>query len=260
MKLRLVLSGGSLKIDKLSVLIDKKEGFSSLSLTEQTKYLAYFFCRITGTSTFSPKNVVRVFEEAHLPTPSNMSVVFSSLQNNRIFLRQREGYAIHRDVLEKLDQEFRKTPRTFSQAPLLRSQVGNVTNRNRRSFLNEAILCYECRAYRASIILTWIMTLDHLYDYIIKHALSAFNKELASKSHKITNIRTKDDFTDLKESIFIEICRSAKIITNDEKKLLDEKLGVRNSCSHPNTIVVPESKAASFIEDLIHNIVLKYPL
>lgn len=58
--------------------------------------------------------------------------------------------------------------------------------------------------------------------------------------------------------IFIEFCRTAKIITNDERKILDEKLDIRNSCSHPNNIKISESKATRFLEDLIDNILIKY--
>lgn len=62
----------------------------------------------------------------------------------------------------------------------------------------------------------------------------------------------------LKESKFIEICRSANVISNEVRKILDEKLGIRNTCAHPNSIVISESKSTSFIEDLIENVMLKF--
>ena len=71
-------------------------------------------------------------------------------------------------------------------------------------------------------------------------------------------INTKDDFGDLKESVFIEACRGANIITNDIRKILDTKLGIRNSFAHPSTIMLPKSKALEFIEDLVNNVISKY--
>jgi hypothetical protein len=58
---------------------------------------------------------------------------------------------------------------------------------------------------------------------------------------------------------FIEILRSAAIVTKDIR-ILDEKLGFRNTCAHPNDIVIPESKVLAAIEDLVYNVLLKYPL
>jgi hypothetical protein len=59
----------------------------------------------------------------------------------------------------------------------------------------------------------------------------------------------------LRECGFIEICRSAKSITNDFRKILDEKLGCRNSYAHPSGIKITKVKAKSFIEDLLDNVV-----
>jgi hypothetical protein len=72
------------------------------------------------------------------------------------------------------------------------------------------------------------------------------------------SVHTKDDFGELKESQFIEICKSAGIISNDVRKILDAKLGIRNSFAHPSNIKLPKSKALEFIEDLIENVILKY--
>ena len=63
---------------------------------------------------------------------------------------------------------------------------------------------------------------------------------------------------EMKESKFIEICRAAKIISNDVRKILDTSLGVRNSCAHPSGITVSNVKVIAFVEDLVENVVLKY--
>ncbi len=53
--------------------------------------------------------------------------------------------------------------------------------------------------------------------------------------------------------------RSAGIITNDVRKILDTQLGFRNTAAHPSTVDVPESKVVGAIEDLVLNVILKYP-
>lgn len=99
-----------------------------------------------------------------------------------------------------------------------------------------------------------------MYEYVLAHKLNEFNSALSKQpwNSKRLKIAKKDDFGEIKESDFILVCRSARIITGDVRKLLDEKLGFRNSCAHPSSIAVGDSKVLSFIEDLIDNVVAKH--
>jgi len=56
------------------------------------------------------------------------------------------------------------------------------------------------------------------------------------------------------------VTRSADVISNDVRKILDEKLGTRNSSAHPSAIAIAikRSKVIAFVEDLVENVVLKY--
>jgi hypothetical protein len=88
-----------------------------------------------------------------------------------------------------------------------------------------------------------------------------FNNALSKrkdKSIKIKSITKIDDFSEIPEKIFIDIARSAKIISNDVRKILDVKLGIRNSCGHPSGITISEVKATDFIQDLVENVVIKF--
>ena len=105
--------------------------------------------------------------------------------------------------------------------------------------------------------------MDHMFTYILTHKLSAFNAVLSQntdKNVKVKAVAQRDDFTEMKETKFIELCRSAQIISNDVRKILDQKLGTRNSCAHPSGITINKSKVIDFVEDLVDNVVLKYPI
>ena len=54
--------------------------------------------------------------------------------------------------------------------------------------------------------------------------------------------------------------RAANVFNNDVKKILDEKLGIRNTAGNPSTVTVHGTKAANFIEDLVENVLLKFPI
>jgi len=112
------------------------------------------------------------------------------------------------------------------------------------------------------VVMVWLMTVDHLQRYVLAHKLLEFNGAWAKRADcKGRVITTQDHFLEVKdESAFIEILRSATIITKDIRRILDEKLGFRNTCAHPNDVVIPESKVLAAIEDLVYNVVLKYPL
>jgi hypothetical protein len=115
---------------------------------------------------------------------------------------------------------------------------------------------------RATIVMCWILVQDHLIDLVLQKHLAEFNACLAlvkDRRVKVSTVTVRDDFGDIPEGKFIELLRSSKIISNDVRKILDEKLGTRNSCAHASGIIVKPSKVIDFVSDLIENVILKYP-
>ena len=243
---------------QLSDFIDRKEGFSSLDLIEQVKYLAYFYVKLTNDPIFTTRNVKDYFNLADLPQPSNVTDLCNKLVGKRVFVATDKGYKLHRETYRELRNEFSANKPKKRASKKLRDLLPKVKLDENRNFLNEAISCYEIGAYRAAIIMTWLLVIDNLYEYILAQNLNEFNKALALQNLKLKKVTVKEDFNELKEAKFIEIARSANIISNDVRKILDEKLGTRNTCAHPNNIVVGESKATSFIEDLVDNVLVRF--
>ncbi len=123
----------------------------------------------------------------------------------------------------------------------------------------EALNCYRVESYRATIILVWILAIGHLQKYIFDQKLNGFNTALAKNPDKrVQEIVNYDDFSDLPEAKFIELARASKVISNDVRKILDEKLGIRNSAAHPSGIVFNGHKVTEFALDIINNVLLKY--
>jgi hypothetical protein len=146
--------------------------------------------------------------------------------------------------------------------PYLQTAISKLAEDNRRRFMAEAISCLAVNARRAAIIMVWSGTLDHLYDYVLKHKIADFNSAISKRSDKYAKliVKLKDDFSDIKDSVFIEVCRSAGIISGDVRKILDQKLDVRNTHAHPSSVEVGETKVVDFIEDLVTNVIVKYVL
>jgi hypothetical protein len=234
---------------------------------------AYYLRRHAGSTSFGMQDVRECFAQAALRVPTDLGALLKSLSNGRRapLLRVTGGdYALSAFGAAEVEAVLPAAPVGTAQLgsfldvalPHLRRVIGKVTDPQRRDFLAEAIACLGAGARRATVILTWIAALDHMQDYVITHHLVAFNSALAKRTDKLAKLQisSRDDFSEISEASLIEVCRSAAIITKDVRKILDEKLGFRNSCAHPSSIQIGDSKVVSFIEDLVDNVIAKYPI
>jgi hypothetical protein len=129
--------------------------------------------------------------------------------------------------------------------------------------LDESLKCYKAGAFRAAIVMCWNLAYDHLLSYVLHHRLADFNSQWPisfPKKHaqsRISAIAIRDDFSELKESEVLMVCKSAAIISGDVYKILHEKLDRRNSAAHPSGVRIEQLQAESFIDDIVKNVVLK---
>lgn len=169
------------------------------------------------------------------------------------------GYRLTKARYDEIDRLVKQEPTKVAVSSQLTDLVDRVSDGSEKSFLAEAINCYRIEAYRGFIIMVWIVTMDHLQKHIFANFLAEFNAALAKNpDKKIKKIVNYDDFSDLPESKLIELARSAGVISNDVRKLLDEKLGTRNSAAHPSGIKISGHKATEFAIDVLDNVLLKY--
>ncbi len=175
------------------------------------------------------------------------------------YVKQKTGYRLQRAEYNSIKKIVENEPRVIAVSEQLNNLVNQVKDSQELSFLHEAINCYKVQAYRASIVMVWALTMDHLLKYVFGQKLSDFNLAVVKCGDKrIKQVVEYEDFGDIKEVKLIELMRSAGIVSNDVRKILDTKLGIRNSAAHPSGITFPQPKATEFIGDLIDNILLKY--
>jgi hypothetical protein len=178
-------------------------------------------------------------------------------------LKNSQGYALESKIRSTYEDKYGQRVATVVVDKLLAELPNQVPDLAERTFLDETIRCFRAGAFRATIVMVWNLAYHHLCDWILRNHLTAFNAQwpitLAGhhKDSKVKAIVNHDDFAVLKESQVIQICRSANIISNDLRKVLDEKLGRRNSAAHPSSIVFAPHTAEECIIDLITNVVLK---
>lgn len=237
--------------------------FSKWDPRKQIDYFTYFLTVPDPKRCATVKDIKDLFLKLSIREykrlPQYLSENSKDSKNGKYIRIGKAGYRLERRIFDEIGLLVRNEPTKVEVSTQLTDLIQQITNSNEKSFLVEAINCYRVEAYRAAIVMTWSLAIDHLQNYIFGNKLSEFNGELAKNpDRKISKIIKYDDFSDLSESKFIEIARASAIISNDVRKILDEKLGIRNSAAHPSGITFSGHKATEFILDLVSNILLKY--
>jgi hypothetical protein len=248
----------------LSSFVVSLPNLRSLSARSLVLLIGHYLLQ-TGRTNFTPAELGRAFVEGGLPTPRQLTNDLSRLSKGKAAPILRYGpraYALSVFGQEEVQDFLGATSTATAVNSALPALVGKISGDAEQRFLAEVIACIEVKARRAAIVMAWAMTVDHLERYVLQHKLTEFNNGWASRADcRGRSVANQDDFLELRdENTFIQILRSASIITNDVRKILEEKLGFRNTCAHPNDIVVTESKVLVAIEDLVYNVILKYPL
>lgn len=225
----------------------------------------YFLTVEIGRDSATSRQIEECFEACDLSKPKNVSARLAEALKSKPpkYLKSNGGYKLERKMRETLSRKLGAEKVTAQTSATLRGLEHKLPNGPDKEFLKEAIDCFEAGANRATIVMVWILTMNHLFSHILTHKLIEFNGALAlntDKSVKIKAILQRDDLTELKESKFIELCRVSKVISNDVRKILEQKLDTRNSCAHPSGVIINKSKVIDFVEDVVDNILLKYPV
>ena len=246
-------------------LRDFAEGVSGLASwphAQKIKLFAWYLHTYKGRDRFNQENIRACYDALHLEKPSNVSPYLGQLKDKKPkeVLQDSRGYYLEKRIRDEFDTKYGQRTATVQVHKLLSELPGKVSDESERVFLNEALICFRHRAFRAAIVMTWNLAFSHLEDWVISKHLAAFNARIAARYPKKVGmvIASKDDFADnLKESEMVAICKSAGIISDNVNKILEEKLTRRNMAAHPSTVAVTQMQAEDFITDLINNVVLK---
>lgn len=247
--------------DAINRFYNAIENAANQSQTGLVELFVYFLTVERDQDTATSRQVNDCFVACDLTPPKNVAARLSEglKTTPRKYIKANGGYKLERYMREALSKKLGAEQVTAQTSATLRGLEQKVPEGGAKEFLKETIDCFEAGANRATITMAWILALEHLFAHILKHRLAEFDAALAKdKGVKLNAIAQRDDFTEMKESKFIEICRATKIISNDIRKILDTSLGIRNSCAHPSGITVTNIKVIAFVEDLVENVVLKY--
>lgn len=210
---------------------------------------------------FEVSDIRGCYDALSMERPSNISQSLASLSQkvSREILRDGRGWYLERKIRGGLDFKYGQRAATVQVHKLLQELPGKLANTAERAYLDEALICFTHRAYRAAVVMSWNLAFDHLCEHILRHRLADFNLSLPIRFPKaeINKLVSRDDLTQLKESQVIEVCRTADITPPNVHRILKEKLDKRNLAAHPSGIGFNQLQVEEYISDLIQNVVLK---
>ena len=233
-------------------------GFSKFAAPAQVEIFAWLLHEMRGKDRFSTAEIGDCFDKSHLPRPPNISSTLSKLAAKRParIIKDKLGYRLSASARQELQNAFPIRNSTAMVTKLLSDLLARVTGKDNRAYLDEALICFGNKAYRGAVIMAWNLAYSDVLDRIYANGLDKFNSQVGTHNFKRAIVE-RSDFADLKESDAIKIARAAKLISGESLKLLEEKLGKRNSAAHPSGKVITVVTAEEVISDLVENIVLK---
>ena len=128
-----------------------------------------------------------------------------------------------------------------------------------RPYLQEAVSCYSAGLYRGSILMVWAATIGHLHEVIGAHhggiaAFEAANHARFGTSKAYRRIRRTADLLYLRESQQIQLGEDAGMYNKNARKMLIDRLDLRNLCGHPTGYEPGREETVVFVESLTINI------
>lgn len=240
--------------------------FEKLDHPGKIKFFGWHLHVHKNRTTFTARDIESCYDDIHSTKPGNIYRDLARLAEKKpaALLGDSKGYRLERSVREAFDVKYGSKQTTLRLAAELEQLPSKVSNLEEKVFLDETISCLRVGAYRAAVTMAWNLAFYHLLSFIVVDAtrLSAFNDAYEKVYKKLFErngaIQKYEDFGDkLKESEALSIAKSAGLISRDVFKILEEKLGKRNSAAHPSAVKIERLQAESFIDDLVKNVVLK---
>lgn len=185
----------------------------------------------------------------------NISSILSASKG--LAVRIKEGWSLTANGKKYVSDLLKKSGFNGKHAKFvcdLRKHLDTLSDTQTRSFVEEAISCFENELWRAAIVLSWVGAVSVLQEHVLTKHLTAFNAEALRRDGKWKQAKSKDDLSRMKESDLLDILETLSIVGKSVKVELKSCLDRRNGCGHPNSYKLGENMVAAHIEALLLNV------
>jgi len=183
-------------------------------------------------------------------------------RSNGLATRTDEGWELQESGLvsiRKMAQSAKLNLVVTNSSQSLRNHAAAVSDPLTKSFVMEAICCFEAEQYRAAVVFSWAGAVALLQKHVFDTKLVLFNAEASKRNADWRAARQQDDLGRMKEHDFLDVCEAIAVIGKPVKRILQQEcLVLRNGCGHPSTLKLAEISVAAHIEKLIHNVFARF--
>lgn len=154
---------------------------------------------------------------------------------------------------------FERSPLVSKTRGDLESHVSQISNVARRGFAQEAVACFNSGLHRACVVLSWVGAIYILQEHIVSTRLDKFNAAGKARFGKqFRPIVSIEHFTRMQESDVLQLSEDIGLIDKNMKNQLVERLNFRNTCGHPNMVVIDDHNVAHHVEFLLNNVYKRF--
>jgi hypothetical protein len=137
----------------------------------------------------------------------------------------------------------------------VRQHVGKIASEEAKTFIKEAISCFENGQFRAAVVFSWVGAVSVLQTHVVTNALRAFNAEARRRDPKWKDARNTDELGRMREHEFLDVLEAIGSIGKNVKQTLQTQcLSLRNACGHPNSLKISENNVAAHLDTLVLNV------
>lgn len=250
--------------DDLRALVAGIEGFTNMGHADKVRLFAWLQHFLRKKDVFFTKDINWCYDKLSYKPGNTSQYLITMAQAGELLGNATSGYRCEGKFIAKYDDLYKEHDVTISVRQMVKALVKVIPELEEKDIFEEALVCLRHNAGRAAEIMVWNIAMYHLYQFILKHHLAAFNNRIPTrfpKKWKVADmplINKYDDFGDeMSEREVIEVASSAGIINHDVYKVYKNRLDQRNSAAHPSTLRVTQVQAEGFIDELIRNAVLQ---
>lgn len=235
------------------------QDFDTLSTGVQTDLLSYYLLNHGGATSVTAAMVSSLREALHLAPLNRMSAYLSERTKGkggerRRYVKVKAGYVLERAYSKALEANHLGRPISKNLAASLRGTLTATSDPTVKSYLDEAISCFEFNLLRSALILSWCVAYGLVRSWLFRNHLAALNAAMSTWKAPF-RIAKLDDFQDLTEATVLDTARKAALISKEHHKMLKQLLDQRNSFAHPTAKVITPSICEAYIETVVRDVI-----
>ena len=153
--------------EELNLFVTRFGDFASWPATKQVDYLVYHLLTQPGAECAAVAEIEQCMALLDLRPYSRLAVYLSEEVKKKggRYIKHAKGYRLERSAFDEIRIAVDAEPKRVQVAKQLLDMLPKLTDSQEREFLEEAIRSYRVESYRATIIMVWILTMDHLQKF-----------------------------------------------------------------------------------------------